>query len=994
MKKFYSFVRALRNLPLGRFALALGVIMLATTTYAQEITITGNVAGDDGETLPGVNIVEKGTSNGTISDFDGNYQLVVNQGATLIYSFVGYKTKEVVVGTQSTINVVLSLDIAELQEVVVVGYGAVEKKDMTGVVAKIDNENFNKGAITNPAELLAGKAAGVSVTPTGGPGNAPEVRIRGRSSINANSDPLYVVDGVILDNTDTPPGQRSPLNFLNTEDIENITVLKDASAAAIYGSRGAKGVIIITTKKGQSGAPRISYDAYYSTSQIQESPDILTAEEFRTLVQSNFPNQAEELGDANTDWVDAVTQTATGVKHAISLSSGDKVSDVYVSLMHQTLNGVMRKDQIERNIFSMNYNRRFYEDAVELKIVTKNSFLKNSFPEQQMGAATDMNPTLPIRDPNSIYGGYYEQITHGGLGVQNPVARQDLTTNIGRSFRNISKAEMIFKPKFIEGLTWTNNLSVDVTTSKNRFFQSLDMVGVYQKGSLTFDESLKTSVLVESYGNYKKQFDDHSIDFTAGYSFQTFNFEKTNFFADTLSDGKYTRFDLSPATLIKTDLPTYNKIVQRSYFGRVNYTFKDKYLATLNFRADGSSQFGKSNRYGFFPSVALGWRIYDESFAGFLKGAFDDMKIRAGWGRLGNQEFAPYLYKTFYFSSTNDARYQFGNQFYNLTRPRAVDPDIKWEQTETYNIGLDYTFKGGRVYGSLEVYRRNTDDLLFETIIPAGINLAPRLLTNVGSMVNEGIELELSSVIIDNSKLNWKLSFNAAHNRNEITDLGGTDRIVDLGSIISGDVGQFIQVIQEGESILTFNVREHIYENGLPMADGGFVTPIDMYVDQNDDGIINEDDLVAKKNALPTGEFGLTSNTSYGDFNLSFTLRSKVGNYVYNNVASSKGFFNRLSPAGSGINNLHRSVIETRFTNHQLFSDYYLENASFLKLDNITLSYNFNKLSFMKMRLYVTAQNVLTITGYSGLDPEISNGIDNNLYPRALNLIGGINLTF
>lgn len=995
MKKIDRILKDLLTILSEKALLVLGmVLLLGFQVHAQDFTVSGKVVdAEDGTPLPGVNVVEKGTMNGTSTDFDGNYRISVSEGATLVYTFVGYRTQEVPVGSRSVIDISLELDIEELQEVVVVGYGSVQKRDLTGVVAKVEEDEFNKGAITNPAELLAGKAPGVSITTTGGVGNAPQVRIRGASSLTASSDPLYVIDGVIIDNRNTPPGQRNPLNFINTEDIEDITVLKDASAAAIYGSRGAKGVIIITTKRGKEGEPKISYDGYYTISSFQGEIENLSAAEFRTLVNANYENLSERLGDAETNWFDEVTQTATGYKHALSLSD----NNLYVSLMRQSLRGIVRNDKIERNTFNINYNRGFFEDQVTMNFALKNSFVKNNFGSNQIGAAYDMNPTLPVFDENSPFGGYFEPQEVGELGVQNPVAQQDMQTNIGRSFRSLANMELTVKIPGIEGLSWTNNISYDITTSKNRFFQPLDLFGVFGRGKLVYDEALKTSILYETYGTYKTQIGtQHYLEFTAGYSYQTFNYELFKTDIDSLSNDEFGIFDpsLGRQLAIKPSA-FYEEFRQQSYFGRVNYNLMEKYLVTVNFRADGSSQFGPDNRYGFFPSVALGWRIIDESFAGFLQSYFDDLKLRAGYGKLGNQEFQPFLYEKFYFQSTNDARYQFGSDYITTLRPEAVDPNVRWEETETYNIGLDYTIVGGRLYGSLEIYRRNTNDMLFDAVLPAGINVGDRAVTNVASMTNEGIEFALSAVAVDRADLKWNMNFNIATNRNEVNQISGgnfeeVQSIPDGG--ISGDVGQTIQVITPGQPFKSFYVLKHKYENGSPIPDEGLNSLTNMYVDQNEDGIINENDLVPYKDANPDVEMGFTSNTQYKNWNLSFTLRSKLGNYVYNNVASSKGYFDRVDEIG-GPNNVHTSVLETRFNDKQLLSSHYVENGSFLRLDNITLSRTF-KLPFAQIRVYGTAQNVFVITGYSGLDPEVVDGIDNNLYPRSLNLIGGLNITF
>ncbi|MDH5610185.1 MAG: SusC/RagA family TonB-linked outer membrane protein, partial [Cyclobacteriaceae bacterium] len=710
------------------------------------------------------------------------------------------------------------------------------------------------------------------------------------------------------------------------------------------------------------------------------------------LISTQFTDLTPRLGQANTNWIDEVTQVGQGMKHSVSFTD----NNFFMSVMNQKLNGVVRHDQLDIYNFSINYGKKFLKDVVELNISVKNGFTKNNFGDNQIGAATDFNPTQPVYDPASIFGGYFEPQNIGELGVQNPVARQDLVTNTGRSFRSLGKAELIINVPFVEGLSFTNNLSYDVSSSKNRYFQPKNLFGAYGRGFLNYDEGAKETYLYETFANYKKQLSsDQLVEITAGYSFQTFSTEGSYFAMDSLVSDLSTIYDPSVAKVIRPGA-WYNIKYQQSYFGRVNYSLKDKYLVTANARYDGSSQFGPENRYGFFPSVALGWRLIDEDFMGFARNTFDELKIRASYGVLGNQNFAPYLYENFYYLGTIDARYQFGSDFVNTLRPTPVDKGIKWEVSNTLNIGLDYDLVGGRINGSLEYYERMTKDLLFDPIFPVGTAVGFRYISNIGVMKNKGVELQVSAVVVDKSDYSWNISFNAAHNSNEIlridnSALGGVEAVPSGG--ISGDVGQTIQVIQVGYPINTFSVYEHKYEGGLPVKDRLTGSRTDMYVDQNNDDIINEDDRVPFESANPDFEFGLTSHARYKNFDLSFTLRSRIGNYVYNNVASSKGFKNRVKELG-GPYNIHTSALVTNFSTKQLFSDYYVENASFVRMDNITLSYNIDALKFAKIRLYTTAQNLFTLTNYSGLDPEIGNGIDNSLYPRALQLVGGINVNF
>ncbi len=970
-------------------------LWIVPEALAQNVTVSGKITDSNGEGIPGATIVEKGTQNGVITDFDGNYTIAVPPNAVLVISFVGFQTQEIAVGNQSQINIVLQEDVAELAEIVVVGYGSVEKQDVTGVVSSVDEKEFNKGVIGSPDKLLAGKVAGMQITSGGEPGSSSSIRIRG-TSINGQ-EPLYVIDGVPLTTNGGVVGGRNPLNFMNPSDVENVVVLKDASAAAIYGSRGANGVILITTKSGKSGKMKISYDGYYNMSMfVQQFPNLSPAD-FRKAIAVKAPQELPNLGTANTNWIDEVTQLAQGAQQNISVSGGKARSNYFVSLNYLGTQGIMRNTSNQNLTLSLKYNQKLLNDALSLRITTKNGFTKDRFSPNVIWQAMRFDPTRPVRDPNSPMAGYFQWPSQ--IAIANPVASQDLNDQQGRTFRTLSNVEIEYQLP-INGLSVKANIGYDRNNGTYNGLTSEFDKGNYQvgRGTTVRDENnLKYSFLQEYYGNYKTELGaiNGKIDATVGYSWQNFRSEYSFIAGDsaTLVNGEYV------ATKdVKSDtIPVENRLI--SFFGRVNFDVAGKYLLTVSLRRDGSTRFGPANRWGWFPSAAAGWRILDENFAESWRNVFSELKFRVGYGVTGNQEIGDYLYSTFYRFSQPDARYQFGNEFVTTLRPRGVDPNIKWEETVSTNFGLDASVLEGRLQFSVEYYIKKVNDLLFDIAVPAGSNLSDRVKTNIGQLENRGVEVTINSVPVNTKKFTWDLSFNFATNSNKVIKLDNqTDP--DFGGYlvgdISGDVGQRIQVLKEGESAFAFYTYKQKYDaNGKPVTDtngDGIQTLLEMYEDINGDGIINEKDLVVGKNSTPDIIMGLTSLMTYKSWDLSFTLRSAVGNYTYNNTASSAGYFEQLTD--QTLNNIDKSAFETNFKQRQLHSDYYVENASFVKLDNITLGYNFSNVQFARIKAYITGQNVFTLTGYSGLEPEQFNGIDNNPYPRSLSLILGVNIQF
>lgn len=1013
------------------------VALQSAPSFAQSL-VSGKVTdANDGTGLPGVTIQLKGSPTvGTITGLDGSYSLNVPENSTLIFSYIGYVTEEVLVGDRTIIDVPLAIDVEELSEVVVIGYGQVEEGDITGVVNKVDSKEFNQGQLTSPDQLLAGKVAGVQISANSGePGGGNSIRIRGGTSLGASSDPLFVVDGIPL-SPNGVAGGRNPLNFINPNDIQDITVLKDASAAAIYGSRGANGVIIITTKGGKKGL-QITVDQNFSVSEVVDRVDMLTTDEFRFVAEDRFSpylpqfGGSDTLGRSDTDWYDAVLQTANANNTNIGVAFGGTSTSGRVSFNYQEVEGVLKTSSTERFNISSNITQKLFNDDLTLTFTSKSSLIYNRFAPVVIGSALIFDPTQSIYNPENVAsGGYFEWRNSNAPG--NPVAQIDQTFNIGRNFRNLVGGTAEYKIPFVQGLSFKVNYSYDLAKgrSQNTQLENPNSETVASNGAnrplgfFSYFEEERESELLETYLNYGIETGVGKLDLIAGYSNQSFDFRQPvrlnnqgtvqvpiNELGLNSSHSRLERFlkddelnDIEPLLFVPNPNETENRLI--SYWGRANFAIQDKYLLTATIRRDGSTRFGRDNRWGLFPSAALGWRIMDEPFAQGLESVFSTLKLRVSWGITGNQEIADYAYIGQFIESDDGAQYILGNDTLRTFRPDAVDPNIKWEETSSINFGLDFGFFKGRLYGTLDYYEKYTNDLLFDIAFPIGTLTGDRAITNIGEMENKGVELQLNAITVDKPDLRVDLTFNAAYNKNEITKLDNSNLpdfqgYQDLNSFIAGDVGQTIQILKVGESVKTFFVYEHLRdEAGNPVNDNtdtdgdGDEDLMDMYVDQNKDGVINEDDLRPYKNALPDWILGFTGTASYKNFDLAFTLRSQLGNYVYNNVESQYGNFEGIDGDLFAPANIHSSALEYDFDDRQLFSDVYVEDGSFLKLDNITLGYTFDFQKSMRLRTYFTASNLLVITGYRGLDPELgTSGIDNNIYPRSRTFLLGVNLT-
>jgi iron complex outermembrane receptor protein len=996
----------------GMFAAVLALLSLLTgsAAWAQGRVVTGRVtAQEDGSALPGVSVVVKGTTTGTATDGSGNYSVTVpGNETTLVYSFIGYVSQEVVVSTQTTVDVVMAPDVTALTEVVVVGYGTQKKEDLTGAVTAISAKDFNPGQITTPDQLITGKVAGVQITPAGGaPGAASRIRIRGGSSLNASNDPLVVIDGVPVDNTEVK-GAANALAMINPNDIESFNILKDASATAIYGSRASNGVIIITTKKGKAGDRlRVEFGSLLSLSTIRNTIDVLNADEFRRVVEERAtPTQQALLGtdrSINTDWQDQIFRSAWGTDNNLSLTGAYKSLPFRLSFGYLDQSGILKTSNFQRTSGSLSLNPSFLKDHLRVNLNLKGSIANSRFADvAAIGAAIAFDPTQPVYAPNN-FGGYFEYaeapdnagvVRPRGLAPRNPLSTLEQRRDDSRVARSIGNLQFDYKFHFLPELRANLNLGYDVSDGEGSVDQPATLAAVFnQGGSIAPYAQTKTNKLLDFYLNYVKELPGISsrLDVMAGYSYQDFEREEPSFPVLTSEGSVFTPANPFP-------FQTQNTLI--GFFGRLNYAFKDRYLLTANIRRDGSSRFGEGNKWGTFPSVALAWKLNEE---GFLKGTniFSDLKVRVGYGVTGQQDIGgDYPYLARYTNSTSTAQYQLGGQFYNLLRPEGYDPNIKWEETTTWNAGLDYGFLNGRISGTLDYYFKQTKDLLAVIPVPAGSNLTNLLLTNVGNIENQGLEAALNFNVINTERLRWDVGGNATYNTSKITRLSKVqdeDAVGVLVGGISGATGGTIQVHTVGYRPNAFYVYKQVYdESGQPIEG--------LYADLNGDGAVNDRDLYRYKNPEPRVFFGLNSQVSYDKWSLGFVARGNLGNYVYNNIQSNSAYANLTTPGF--LTNLNRNVLATNFEQRQLYSDYYLENASFLRMENITLGYNFGQVLNEKvsLRLSANVQNAFVITKYTGLDPEVVSapsattpsfaGIDNNFYPRPRIFSFGVNVGF
>ncbi|SDX41644.1 SusC/RagA family TonB-linked outer membrane protein [Hymenobacter psychrophilus] len=995
-----------------------------SSVHAQGIgTVSGRVVDEKGEGLPGVTVLIEGSSVGGSTNGDGTYliQNAPTGSQTLVISFIGYSTQRqtisVVAGQNTTVRALtLSENTTLLNEAVVVGYGVQRRQDLTGAVSQISEKEFVKGQVTNPEQLIQGKVAGLQVTTSGGaPGAGSTIRIRGGSSLTASNDPLIVIDGVPVDNRGLS-GAANPLSLINPNDIESISVLKDASSTAIYGSRASNGVIIVTTKKGVQGQElRVNVSSQNSVSQAKKYVDVLSGDEFRKVVlaQGNA-QQIALLGQdqtVNTDWQREIYRTALTTDNNVSLTGAVGAVPFRVSGGYLDQEGLLLKNDLKRYTGSVGLSPVLLDGNLRVNVNVKGSWVDNNFSNQgAVGAAVFANPTLPIYAPGNPYGGFNEVLKDGNLNTlatRNPLGlinqRRDRST-VKRSIGNI---QLDYALPFLTGLRANLNLGYDVQQGRGSVlvpstaasdFNRVAIAGVAagQGGLNNFSGQDKNNRLLEFYLNYNKEVGPGRLDLLAGHSYQRFA-DKNYVFADRLANEAV--YAAAPTLFSGLDYRD-PKYVLLSFYGRANYNLSDKYLLTATMRADGSSRFREGQQWGYFPSAAAAWRLKGEDFL-LNSTAVSELKLRLGYGQTGQQDIGDiYPYLARYTFSESTSQYQFGDEFSNTLRAAPYDRNIKWETSTTYNAGIDYGFLDNRFNGTFDVYYRKTDDLLNNVFVPALSNLSNKLTTNVGSLESRGLEAALNVDVVRGTQFNWTVNANANLYKLEITKLtNATDPSYlgdNVGGIEGGNNGT-IQINSVGYQPNAFYVYQQVYgADGKPLEG--------VYVDRNGNGTIDSDDRYQYQSPAPKAILGFGSNFSYGKASLAFTMRANLGNYVYNNVRAQAAF----PQAGSDgvLNNLNREFLTSGFvtnTTERLQSDYYVENASFMRLENLTAGYDFGNIYKDKanLRVSLAVQNLFVTTNYKGLDPEITTGtgktalgIDNTIYPRPRTITLGLNLGF
>jgi len=984
------------------------MILSANAQTGTQINVSGSVTDVNGEPLIGVNILVEGTSTGTVTDYDGNFQLRVPADAVLNISYIGYQPQQVAVNNRTTIQIVLVEDTELLDELVVIGYGTVRKDDATGSVVAVDATKLNRGLATSPSDLLAGQVAGLSVVSAGGaPGSSSSIRIRGGSSMSASNDPLIVIDGVPVDNATGVSGMANPLSTINSNDIETFTVLKDASATAIYGSRASNGVIIITTKKGKSGKLQMAYNGNFSVSTRTGAVDVMDAPTFRNYVVNSFgadSQQAAALGNSETNWQDQIFRTAVSTDHNISLSgsAGEKLP-YRISVGYTNENGILKTSNLERYTGSINLSPSFLDGQLRVQLNARGMYNTNRFADQgAINSATQFDPTMPVYDTTgSPYGnGYHMTLKADGtpidIALANPLAILMQRQDNSKVMRSIGNMQVDYNMPFLDGLRANLNVGYDISDSNGDVMVEDNSPMSYTWGSYKSGwgensnySQYKLNTLLDFYLNYVKEAGAHRFDAMGGYSWQRFYNETENFYPYSAAMAAETGNEFYREG---NDYATESFVI--SFFGRLNYSLLDRYLLTLTLRNDGSSRFSPDNKWGLFPSAAFAWKIINEPFMADSD-AMSDLKLRLGYGVTGQQNLGSgdYPWMGRYSYSQAGANYFFGDQMISLIRPLAYDENLKWEETTTYNAGLDYGFLNNRITGAFDVYYRKTTDLLNTVGIAAGTNFSNQLLTNVGELENKGIEFTITGRPIVSKDWNWNLSYNVTLNQNRITKLTINDDPSYVGvrfGGIDGGTGNNIAIHAVNYPAGSFYVYEQVYDEAGKPLEG-------VFVDQNADGSINEQDMIPWKNASPDLYMGLSSQLSYKNWDFNFSVRGNIGNYAYNNIQSNRESKNTTFDPSGWLKNRVNSATYTNFDAVHYQSSYYIQDASFMKVDNVSLGYNFTHLLNQQQtgRIHFTVQNPLVVTNYSGLDPEFTNnGIDNNIYPHPRVFILGLNLNF
>jgi TonB-dependent starch-binding outer membrane protein SusC len=1001
--------------------------LLSFVGFSQSATIKGMVKDADGNPLFNATVVVEGKGKGATTDDKGMYEIKGLEPGTynLIYRFTGLlTTTESVTLTANQIlikDLTLKKEVMDLEEVVVIGYGTTRTKDLTGSATVINEKNFVQGSLSSPEQLIMGKVPGLKITSNdGAPGSGSTLRLRGGTSLNASNDPLIVVDGVPLDNGGIA-GSANPLSLINPNDIASFVVLKDASATAIYGSRAANGVILITTKRGDGGKNqplKVVFDTKHSLSTVAKFADVLDGDQFRRLVnEQGTAAQAALLGTDNTDWQREVFRSAYVTDNNVSLTGGIKGLPYRLSIGNRYENGLLKRDLFSRTSVALNMSPSFFDNSLQFEINQKFVQTSSFFANRGALGAAYFDPTRPVRSGEDAYGGYFEWTDNGlpnTLSARNPVGLIMQSEDRSNVSRYIANAKATYKLPFFPMVKAVVNVGTDLAEGTGFTRQpATSAAGFFTEGSYSQYRSTKSNKLVEAYANYNNggKNPNHLLDITAGYSYQDWTSRSPN----------NATFNFAQDSIIFPAQPNpfYTKNALLSFYGRAIYTLMDKYVINVSLRRDGSSRFSPETRWGLFPAVSAAWILSDEKFIKKL-GTINMLKLRAGYGITGQQDgIGDYAYIGNYFPGAVTAQYAFGGQYYQTFRPAGFDANLRWETTTSYNFGLDFGIMKDRISGSVDVYRKNTSDLLATVVVPAGTNFTNEILTNVGAMQNQGIELSLNAGLIAKKDMRLDWMINATRNYNKVLKLSQVNDPDSPGILvggISGGIGNSIQVHQIGYPTFNFFVYEQQYDsNGNVIEVGGLANvdlngdgqitaadkwkATDAFVDRNGDGIINIEDRYYAGQVAPNWFLGTSFNFTYKKWFAGFSVRSELGATIYNNIHSNSGTFDAIDGTKGYLNNISSLYFVDevqRRTNDQLLSDHYLEKANFFRMDFVNVGYSFGKMKWTKNKIGLNAsfivQNVLVITQYSGLDPEIGGGIDNNIYPRPR--MYSLNLTF
>jgi iron complex outermembrane receptor protein len=940
--------------------------------------VTGKITDENSEPMVGVSILVLETNIATITDINGSFSINVPAGKNALrISFIGYEQAVITIPDNNVVNHQLILQSKELDEVVVIGYGTQRKGDLTGAVANVSTKDFNKGIISSPEQLINGKISGVQImSNNGSPTAGSIIRIRGGASLNASNDPLIVLDGVPLESGGISGNSNNFLSLINPNDIESITVLKDASSTAIYGSRASNGVIIITTKKAAQGKLKINFSTTNSVQFRTKLADMLSPSEFRNVVETEgSADQIALLGNTETDWNDEIYRPAFGTDNNLSLAGSIKKLPYRFSVGYYNQNGIVDTDKSQRVTGNLSLSPSFLKDHLKVNAGLKGSMNKNNFANTTaIWSGATFNPTIPVRSGSSGFGGYTEAIDGTGnpvtSAVLNPVGQLQQYTSTSNVNRIVGNLDVDYKLHFLPELKFHAALGYDYAEGEGRIKVPQTAAQFYLSGGRDYSygpQKLENKLLT-TYFNYNKNLEsiNSTLDVTVGYDYQFWK-SVTPYFEELNVTGEVQN---STAAIDRRHLLI-------SYYGRLNYTLASRYMVTATIRKDGTSRFSENNRWGTFPSVALAWRISEESF---LKdnNLLSNLKLRASYGVTGQQEgIGNYSYLPVYTLSQTGAQYIFGNEIINTYRPEAYVADLKWETTKAYNYGIDFGFFKDRLSGSFEYYTRKTEELLATVPTPAGSNFEKIILTNVGNVDSKGYEFSLNITPVNTTDWNWNMSFNASWQEQTIKNLS----IIEGAEITNTSVGPtidsyYFQVLTEGYAPYMFYVYHQLYDDTGKPIEGA-------YADITDIGVINSDDLYRYHSPAPDYIFGFSTSLRYKKWNLGTSLRANVGNYAYNGMSMNSGALGTMSYNSYQLNNLNKSYLETGFNSRQYLSDYYVENASFLKMDNLILGYNLGDI-IKGVNLNATAmiQNVFTITKYTGVDPEVPNGMDNSFYPR------------